>query len=98
MKANKQLESKKEEILGMVSSLKTSNLEYEDKNIELEKKVLDLIQERDNALTVKVGLEDSSMKLGKMLSNSRSSNNKTRLGFSNKNIKTPIKLVFVRAA
>ena len=39
----------------MVGSLKKSNLEYEDKIRELEKMVLDLTQELDNALMIKVG-------------------------------------------
>lgn len=42
MKANKQLESVKSEILGMVGYMKKSNLEYKEKVRELEKQVLDL--------------------------------------------------------
>lgn len=49
------------------------------------KKVLDLTQERDNALIVKVGLEDSSKKLGNMLSNQRNENNKIGLEYFSKN-------------
>ena len=56
MKMYKQFEREKTKILGMINSLKKLNLEYEDKFKDFEKQVLDLTQQRDNALTVKIGL------------------------------------------
>lgn len=92
---NKQFEVKKTEILGMVDYLKKSNLEYKDKIREFENKVLDLTQQCHNALTVKVRLEVSSMKLENMLSSQKNGNNKEGHGYSHVNDKslsrTPIR-------
>lgn len=76
---NEHFEGEKTKILGMVDSMKKSNLEYEDKIRVFEKQVLDLTQQRDNALIVKVRLEVSSLKLENMFSSHKSGNNKEGL-------------------
>lgn len=53
---------------------------------EFEKQVLDLTQQHDNALNVKVGLEASSMTLENMLLGQKSGNNKDGLGYSHTNV------------
>src|SRR3984885_11838930 len=94
----KKLENEKIDLLGLVDVLKSENLKFEDTIQNLEKQVANLTQKLEDALCVKVRLDDSSKKLEKMLLNPKSGNNKEGLGFSAFNSKIQTKAIFVKAA
>ena len=93
----KQIDFEKNDLLGLVDSLKKSNLEYEDIVKGFEVQIANLTHELEEATNIKFGLENSSKKLGKMLLNQKGGNNKEGLGFSNFDDKIQTKSVFVKA-
>ena len=87
----KQLESEKSKILGLTIKL---NLEYEEIFEGIKKQIFDLTQLFDNALHVKVRLEDSSKKFKNMILNQKNGKNKGP-GFSNLRTKIQTKPIFI---
>ena len=71
LKKIRQLDIKREKIVGLIDFLQAAKLENGERIKRLEERICDLTQQLENALTVKFSLKTSSNKLETMLQTKR---------------------------